>query len=130
MKGFLLLEDGTKFYGTLFGAEVNGGGEITFCTKMCGYHDELSNPENSGKILLLTHPSVIDADVFGKNENACVGGLVIKELSAAPENWNAGGSLDEFLKKQNITGLKDADTRALMLKIRGKTVKGKIHACG
>jgi len=126
MEGYLKLEDGSQFGGTIFGADCEAVGEVTFCTAMTGYHDWLIDQKNTGKILVLTHPCIINADALPKGSRPVIKGLVIKELCEIPLNWNTEKSLDDFLKQCGIAGLKDVDTRALVIKVRSKPMKGKV----
>ena len=42
--GLLILADGTRFKGQLFGAETIAMGELVFTTGMCGYQESLTDP--------------------------------------------------------------------------------------
>ena len=44
MKAQLILENGMRFSGTLFGAEKNIVGEVVFTTGMTGYQETLTDP--------------------------------------------------------------------------------------
>ena len=125
MKAFLLLEDGTRFYGEPFG-EIKGTiGEVVFSTSMTGYQEGLTDPSFYGQILVLTYPLVGNVGFNNydyESNRISVKGLVIKELCDVPSNWAKRGSLDEFMKKYGIAGLQGVDTRALTLKIREESV--------
>ena len=54
--GVLLLADGTKFRGHLFGAENIAQGELVFTTGMCGYQESLTDPSFAGQVLTFTWP--------------------------------------------------------------------------
>jgi carbamoyl-phosphate synthase small subunit len=125
MKAFLMLEDGTRFYGEPFGDVQNTVGEVVFSTSMTGYQEGLTDPSFYGQILVLTYPLIgnVGFNNFDyESHRISVKGLVVKELCEAPSNWATKGSLDEFMKKFNIVGLKGVDTRALTLKIREESV--------
>lgn len=126
MKAFLMLEDGSKFYGEPFGDFQNAIGEVVFSTSMTGYQEGLTDPSFFGQILVLTYPLIgnVGFNNFDYESNRIsVKGLIIKELCDVPSNWAVKGNLDEFMKKFNIVGLKGVDTRALTLKIREGNVK-------
>ncbi|MEE3232245.1 MAG: carbamoyl-phosphate synthase domain-containing protein, partial [Candidatus Thermoplasmatota archaeon] len=46
--GLLLLADGTRYEGRLFGSEVIAQGELVFTTGMCGYQESMTDPSFAG----------------------------------------------------------------------------------
>ena len=54
----LILEDGSQFTGTSFGAERSISGEVVFNTAMTGYPESLTDPSYKGQILVLTYPLI------------------------------------------------------------------------
>ena len=54
-EGILLLADGGRFEGTLFGAEGFGEGELVFTTGMMGYQESLTDPSWAGQVLTFTY---------------------------------------------------------------------------
>ena len=56
--GRLVLEDGSEFSGTLFGATLPVAGEVVFNTGMVGYPESLTDPSYAGQILVLTYPHI------------------------------------------------------------------------
>ena len=66
MKGKLILEDGSVFYGQLLN-DSRATGEVVFNTSMTGYQESLTDPSYCRQILTLTYPLVGNygiADVF------------------------------------------------------------------
>ena len=57
-KGVLVLEDGTTFPGTSFGAYKASKGEVVFNTGMVGYPESLTDPSYNSQILTITYPLV------------------------------------------------------------------------
>jgi carbamoyl-phosphate synthase small subunit len=55
-KAFLVLEDGSIFEGTSFGAPVEATGEVVFNTSMTGYQEALTDPSYAGQMLVMTYP--------------------------------------------------------------------------
>ena len=129
MKGKLILEDGSVFYGQLLN-DSRATSEVVFNTSMTGYQESLTDPSYCRQILTLTYPLVGNygiADVFMQSRKAFVGGFVIGELCTEGSNWHYEESLSEFLTRQNIPCLYDVDTRAVTQKIRSAgTMKGII----
>ena len=64
-EGILLLADGGRFEGTLFGAEGFGEGELVFTTGMMGYQESLTDPSWAGQILTFTYPLIGNYGIHG-----------------------------------------------------------------
>ncbi|XP_040282824.1 CAD protein isoform X2 [Bufo bufo] len=139
----LLLEDGTRFTGRMFGAEVPVSGEVVFQTGMVGYPEALTDPSYKSQILVLTYPLVgnygvpqDELDEFGLSKwfesgRIHAAGLIVGECSENPSHWSCAKSLDQWLSEQGIPGLQGVDTRALTKKIREKgTMLGKLVVQG
>ena len=58
MKAFLILEDGTVFTGTSFGAAKEVISEIVFNTSMAGYPEVLTDPSYAGQAVCMTYPQL------------------------------------------------------------------------
>jgi carbamoyl-phosphate synthase small subunit len=54
----LLLEDGTTFHGTTFGADGETFGEMVFSTGMTGYQETLTDPSYCRQIVAMTAPHI------------------------------------------------------------------------
>lgn len=127
---YLILEDGTVFEGKYFGAEGTVIGEIVFTTGMTGYLETLTDQSYYGQIVLQTFPLMGNYGVIPSDfESASIGAsaYIVKHWCREPSNFRSEGTLDTFLKSQNIIGLYDIDTRALTKIIRKNGVmNGKI----
>ena len=139
----LTLEDGTVYHGFSFGAQTAVAGEVVFNTAMTGYPESLTDPSYRGQILCLTFPLVGNYGApTNKEENNLdntsvesssihVSGLIVSDYSFDFSHWNAAGSLDNWLKQNNVPGIYGIDTRALTKKIREKgDMLGKIEPDG
>lgn len=58
MKRYLILEDGTIFPGTGFGAPIISTGEIVFNTGMSGYQETITDQSYNGQIIAFTYPLI------------------------------------------------------------------------
>jgi len=58
MKAILLLEDGTVFEGTSFGARGQKCGEVVFNTSMTGYQEIMTDPSYHEQIIAMTYPLI------------------------------------------------------------------------
>ncbi|ASS75823.1 carbamoyl phosphate synthase small subunit [Tumebacillus algifaecis] len=129
MRARLILEDGTVFEGTAFGAEGESFGEVVFNTGMTGYQEVLTDPSYYGQIVTMTYPLIgnygVNIDDIESN-HPHVRGFVVREWSSHPSNWRNMGSLDAYLKTNNIIGIQGIDTRMLTKKIRVKGTMGGV----
>lgn len=132
--GTLLLEDGSRFPGTWFGADVGVAGEVVFNTGMVGYPETLTDPSYTGQILVCTYPLIgnygvpsveWDADGLLRTFEATsirIRGLVVATLAADTSHWSASQSLHEWMAASGIPGLAGVDTRALTKRLRERGV--------
>jgi carbamoyl-phosphate synthase small subunit len=117
----LALADGTIFYGESFGAPVTVTGEIVFNTSMTGYQEILTDPSYCNQIVTMTCPHIgnvgINPDDIEANK-PWAAGLIVREVSRRVSNYRATKSLPEYLQQNNLPGLTEIDTRALVRHIR------------
>lgn len=129
MKGKLVLEDGSVFYGDLLN-DMTATGEVVFNTGMSGYQEILTDPSYCSQIVTLTYPMIGNygvADLFNQSRKSFVNGFIIGELCEDGSNWHLETSLRAFLTEQKIPCLYNVDTRALTRKIRSAgTMKGAV----
>ena len=119
----LLLADGTAAYGKAFGAIGTTTGEICFNTGMTGYQEVFTDPSYFGQILIMNsvhigNYGVKDEDV--ESDNVKIRGLIGRNLEELYSRRQANGSLNDYLKTNNIVSIEDVDTRALVAHIRTK----------
>ncbi len=134
----LLLEDGTVFKGTGFGAAHAAAGEVVFSTGIAGYPESLSDPSFRGQILVLTYPLIGNYGVPARtvtnglldhfeSERIQVAALVVSTLSRTPNHWTSVSALDEWLCSENIPAIEGIDTRALTQHLRAHgTMHGRL----
>jgi carbamoyl-phosphate synthase small subunit len=121
VKAILLLEDGTVFKGTSFGARGQKCGEVVFNTSMTGYQEILTDPSYNEQIITMTYPLIGN---YGTNKDdwesreSFAHGFIVKENCDYPSNWRNQLSLSNYLKFHSIVGLEGIDTRALVRHIR------------
>jgi len=117
----LVLEDGTTFRGTAYGAEGEAFGEVVFNTGMTGYQETLTDPSYAGQIITFTFPHIGNVGTNAEDIEAdtiAARGLVVKQDVTEPSNWRAVQHLDQWLRARGIAGLAGVDTRALTVRIR------------
>ena len=121
MKALLVLEDGTVFKGSSFGAAGERAGEVVFNTSMAGYQEILTDPSYKGQIVTMTYPLIGNYGVNSEDVESAkpyVEAFVVRECSRLASSWRCEKSLDEYLKENNIVGIEGVDTRALTRHIR------------
>jgi carbamoyl-phosphate synthase small subunit len=131
-KAVLMLEDGTYYEGLQAGAETEAYGEIVFNTSMMGYQEILTDPSYKGQIVNMTYPEIGNYGYNSGDEESVkpqVEGFVMKEISAISSNWRSSGTLDSYLKKNNIPAITGIDTRALTRHIRDFGAMKSVLSC-
>jgi len=117
----LLLEDGTLCHGLAFGAIGTATGEICFNTGMTGYQEVFTDPSYYGQVLIMNNAhvgnyGVKESDV--ESDGVKIKGLIGRNLEEQFSRKMARGSMDEYLKQQNIVCIEGVDTRALVEHVR------------
>jgi len=137
MHAELILEDGTRFAGSHFGAAVPVAGEVVFNTGMVGYPESMTDPSYAGQILALTYPLVgnygippsgprpeeapgIGLSSHFESERIHVKALVVSSLSGPFSHWSAEDSLQGWMARNGVPGISGIDTRALTRRLRVK----------
>ncbi len=122
-RAIILLEDGTYFEGKAAGKIGTTTGEIAFNTGMTGYQEIFTDPSYYGQILLMTpshignygiHPDEVESD------SVKIAGLVCKKFSQIFSRPASDESIQVYFERQNLVGISDVDTRALVRHIRHK----------
>ena len=119
----LVLEDGTIFHGRAFGAIGASVGEVVFNTSMTGYQEILTDPSYAEQIVTLTYPHIGNTGTNSEDEesdNIWAKGLVIRDLPLLHSNFRSEESLSDYLRKRNILGIAEIDTRKLTRILREK----------
>jgi carbamoyl-phosphate synthase small subunit len=119
----LLLADGTIAHGKAFGAIGTTTGEICFNTGMTGYQEVFTDPSYFGQILIMNSAhignyGVKEADV--ESDSVKINGLIGRNLEDQYSRKMAKGSLEDYLKSNNVVSIEGVDTRALVAHIRTK----------
>jgi carbamoyl-phosphate synthase small subunit len=117
----LVLEDGTAFRGTAYGAAGEAFGEAVFNTGMTGYQETLTDPSYCGQIVAMTAPHIGNTginDEDNESRGIWVSGFVIREPAPATSSWRASRSLDDELRAKGVVAIALSGTRALTLRLR------------
>ena len=117
----LVLEDGTRYPGSAYGARGRTLGEVVFATGMTGYQETITDPSYAGQIVVQTAPHIGNTGVNDEDPESAriwVSGYVVRDPSRIVSNFRADGSLDDDLVKQNVVGISGIDTRAVTRRLR------------
>jgi carbamoyl-phosphate synthase small subunit len=120
-EALLVLEDGSAFEGSSFGATGEAFGEVVFNTGMTGYQEVLTDPSYARQIVVMTHPHVGNYGTNGLDPESAgirVAGFVVREAARRPSSWRAERSIHHELEAAGVVGVEGLDTRALTLHIR------------
>ncbi len=123
MKAQLILENGKRFSGNLFGSTQKVGGKIVFSTEMVAYQSVLTDSQYDGKMVVMTFPLIgnygINSEDIGTNK-VTPKAMIVREKCDFPSNFRMEMTLEDFFKQNEIVGLSGVDTRALAKQLRDK----------
>lgn len=128
----LILENGMRFKGKVFGYVQDVVGEVVFSTSMTGYQEAITDPSLHGEILVFTYPLIGNCGINSQDmesDKPQLTALVVRELCDYPNNFRTETDLEEYLKQNKITGLCGIDTRALARTIRNSGCMKGIITC-
>ena len=117
----LILEDGSIFYGSGFGAEATNVGEICFNTSMTGYQEIMTDPSYAGQIITFTFPHIGNTGTNGddiETQQPAALGMIVRNDVTEPSNWRTTSHLHQWLAAHDLPGIAGIDTRALTRTIR------------
>jgi len=120
-KAFVLLADGTKFFGKSIGIKGSAFGEICFNTGMTGYQEIFTDPSYFGQIMVTTNTHIGNYGFLDSESQwgqISISGLICKDFSFSYSRVAGQLSLFEYLEKQKLVTISDVDTRALVSYIR------------
>jgi len=130
----LVLQDGTIFEGSAFGAATDSVFELVFNTSMTGYQEILTDPSYRGQGVLFTVPHIGNVGINTEDDESAtpqVSAIVIRSLSPLVSNWRASLDLSSWLAQHGVPGISGVDTRCLTRKLRdGGTQKAALSTCG
>ncbi|MBA1432154.1 MAG: glutamine-hydrolyzing carbamoyl-phosphate synthase small subunit [Epsilonproteobacteria bacterium] len=120
-QAWIYLENGTFIKAKSFGADKTEVGEIVFNTSMTGYQEIMSDPSYAGQFVTFTMPEIGNVGVNDEDMEslgAHAKGMIVRKYQERYSNFRAESSLQEFLRKFDVMGLCDVDTRFLTKMLR------------
>jgi carbamoyl-phosphate synthase small subunit len=118
---YICLENGQIFKGYRFGSDGDIVGELVFTTGMCGYIETLTDPSYYGQIVMQTFPLIGNYGMINddmESKKSCISAYIVREKCDEPSNFRCNGTIDNFLKDNNIIGVYGVDTREITKIIR------------
>jgi len=122
-KAVLLLADGTVFYGKSAGKKGITTGEICFNTGMTGYQEVFTDPSYFGQILVTTNAHIGNYGIKraeDESESIKIAGLVCRNFTNEYSRQGADSSIQDYFESEDLVGITDIDTRAVVRHIRSK----------
>ena len=120
-KIWLYLENGIFLEAKSFGSSGTKVGEIVFNTSMTGYQEIISDPSYAGQFICFTMPEIGNVGVNDEDQESCgafAKGVIVRNYQDRFSNFRAKDSLENFLKKHDVLGICDIDTRFLTKVLR------------
>ncbi|MBP5274172.1 MAG: hypothetical protein ILO36_04470 [Abditibacteriota bacterium] len=118
---YLTLKDGTAFEGKCLSKTKETAGFLSIYTGAFGYEEVITNPANTGKIILFTFPEIGATGVNhedNQSDTVCVAGFICKEYSRYMSNFRAKESLLHYMDSADRAVGEGFDTRAILLHLR------------
>ena len=117
----LALEDGTVFRGVSIGASGWRVGEVVFNTAMTGYQEILTDPSYAQQLVTLTYPHIGNTGVNPEDvesDKIHAAGLIVRNVPPLASSWRMSETLTAFLRRHNVVGIAEIDTRHLTRVLR------------
>lgn len=120
-KIYIYIENGSFFEANSFGVEGTKAGEIVFNTSLTGYQEIITDPSYAGQFVNFTMSEIGNIGCNQEDEESnsiFLKGIIVNSYNEEFSNYRAKESLSSLLKKNNILGISDIDTRFLTKLVR------------
>lgn len=130
--GYVLLEDGSRFDGSLIGEHEPVTAEVVFTTAMTGYQESVTDPSYYGQILTFTYTMIGNygvSDAVMESDSVHVRGVIMREARNGTDSAMAEGGWLDWLAANRVAAIQGIDTRALVRHIRSQgSMRGGIFS--
>ncbi|NPA27596.1 MAG: glutamine-hydrolyzing carbamoyl-phosphate synthase small subunit [Epsilonproteobacteria bacterium] len=120
-KVWLYFENGLFLEAFSFGSSGTAVGEVVFNTSLTGYQEIITDPSYAGQFITFTMPEIgnvgINEDDF-ESRGAFCKGVIVRNYQDRYSNFRAKDSLANLLKRYNILGISNIDTRFITKMLR------------
>jgi carbamoyl-phosphate synthase small subunit len=119
----LYFENGLMLEAKSFGATGTSVGEVVFNTSLTGYQEIVSDPSYAGQFVTFTMPEI---GIVGCNaqdmesKGAYCKGVIVRAYHDRVSSFRAEETLASLLKRENILGITQIDTRFLTKMLRNE----------
>jgi len=120
-KVWIYLENGIFLEAKSFGSVGTKVGEIVFNTSMTGYQEIITDPSYAGQFVTFTMPEIGNVGVNDddmESKAAFTKGIIVRNYQKRYSNFRGVEPLDELLKRYDVMGICDIDTRFLTKVLR------------
>ncbi len=117
----LYFENGLMLEAKSFGAEGTSVGEIVFNTSLTGYQEIVTDPSYAGQFVTFTMPEIGNVGCNAQDmesKGAHCKGIIVRTYHDRPSNFRSEETLDALLKKNNVLGITEIDTRFITKMLR------------
>ena len=132
MKAALILENGDIYLGRSIGSTKTRVFEMVFNTSMTGYQEILTDPSYAGQGIVMSYPLMGNYGVNHEDNESrrpWAEAFIVRHLSRVGSNFRCEGTLGDYLKEHDITGIEDVDTRALTKMLRNQGSMNAMITC-
>ena len=119
----LYFENGIFLEAKSFGAKGTSVGEVVFNTSMTGYQEIVTDPSYAGQFVTFTTPEIGNVGCNTQDmesKGAYCKGIIVRSYQDRPSNFRCEETLDVLLKKNNVLGISDIDTRFITKMLRAE----------
>ncbi len=119
----LYFENGLFLEAKSFGAEGTSVGEVVFNTSLTGYQEIVTDPSYAGQFVTFTMPEIGNVGCNAQDmesKGAHCKGIIVRTYQERPSNFRSEETLAELLKRENVLGISDIDTRYLTKMLRNE----------
>jgi len=117
----LYFENGLLLEAKSFGAEGTSVGEVVFNTSLTGYQEIVTDPSYAGQFVTFTMPEIGNVGCNGQDmesQGAHCKGIIVRSYQERPSNFRSEETLASLLKRENVLGITQVDTRYLTKMLR------------
>jgi len=117
----LYFENGLLLEGKSFGASGTSVGEIVFNTSLTGYQEIVTDPSYAGQFVTFTMPEIGNVGCNKQDmesKGAYCKGIIVRSYQDRPSNFRSNETLDILLKRENVLGICDIETRFITKMLR------------
>jgi len=119
----LYFENGILLEAKSFGATGTSVGEVVFNTSLTGYQEIVTDPSYAGQFVTFTTPEIGNVGCNAEDmesRGAYCKGIIVRSYQDRPSNFRSEETLDALLKKNNILGITQVDTRFITKMLRAE----------